>query len=175
MRLETILKKLQEIENEKDGKKAREKLKELIKLLDFKIKKEIERKQKHGKAVQHLVGWYLQLWDSQPPESFGRTEYLSVIGKTFRELLVIYENNGLTLEDIKKDYEVFRTSNKTPSFLLGDKSITRFRAVLPQLKQLSKEGIKKWTMSEEYRKPKDEYELPSNLIFSSDEDEDVPF
>lgn len=170
MRLETILKKLQEIENEKDGKKAREKLKELIKLLDFKIKKEIERKQKHGKAVQHLVGWYLQLWDSQPPESFGRTD-LAVVGKVFRELLIIYENKNLTIEELKKDYETFLKGNKIPNFLIGDKSITRFKAVLPQLKQLweKKTETKKWTS------PENERGLDYYLKAITDEDEDVPF
>lgn len=151
MRLESILKKLKEINNSKDGKDAKQKLKKLIQEIEYKVQKEEERKNKYGKEIQHLIGWYLQLWNNKPPESFGRTEYLAVIGKIMRELIIIYNNNSANIENLKEDYETF-LQGKFPAFLLGDKSISRFRTVLPQLKQLqSGKTGKKWTTSENER------------------------
>ena len=171
MRYETILKKLLEIKKAKSGKEAKEKLDHLIQSIQFKIEEDRRKKEKYGKAIQHLIGWYKQLWNNKPPESFGRTD-LAVVGKVFRELLIIYENNNLTVEDIKKDYENFLKGNKIPNFLLGDKSITRFKSVLPQLKQLWEKSTeqKKWTSPENERGL--DYYLKA---IQTDEDEDVPF
>ena len=179
MRLETILKRLYEIKNAPDGNKAYKKLDKLIQTLEYKIAEEKQRKEKYGKAIQHLVGWYLNLWNNTPPESYGRTNYKAVIGKTFRELLIIYENNNLKIEDLKKDYEKFKEGTGIQNFLLGDKSISRFKQVLPQLKQLeNKKTNKKWTSPENERG----LETYLKAIESKDpnfpeeiNDEDVPF
>lgn len=182
MRLETILKRLHDIKNAPDGNKAYQKLEKLIQTLEYKIAEEKERKEKYGKAVQHLVGWYLKAWNNKPPESFGRTNYQAVIGKTFRELLIIYENNGLSADDIKKEYQAFMEGNNIQNFLLGDKSITRFKQVLPQLKQLEKKGKKvkkKWTSPENergldyYLKAVEQEEEPDLSI--PNDNEDVPY
>ncbi len=182
MRHETILKRLKEIESSKDGKTARKKLRQLIQTLEYKLQEEKKRKEKYGKAIQQLVGWYLKAWNNKPPESFGRTNYQAVIGKTFRELLIIYENNGLSADDIKKEYQAFMEGHGIQNFLLGDKSITRFKQVLPQLKQLENKGKKvkkKWTSPEnerglDYYINAAEQEEDLGIPNVSDDDEDVP-
>jgi len=184
MRHETILKRLKEIRDEKDGTKAFKKLNKLIQALEYKLQEEKERKEKYGKAIQHLVGWYLKAWNNKPPESFGRTNYQAVIGKTFRELLIIYENNGLSTDDIKKEYQAFMEGHNIQNFLLGDKSITRFKQILPQLKQLEnkeKKVKKKWTSPENergldyYLKHLEEKDPNQPEAIDLDDEEDVPF
>ena len=182
MRLETILKRLYEIKDAPDGNKAYQRLEKLIQTLEYKVQEEKERKEKYGKAIQHLVGWYLNLWNNTPPESYGRTNYKAVIGKIFRELLIIYENNNLKIEDLKKDYEKFKEGTGIQNFLLGDKSISRFKQVLPQLKQLEKKNKKtrkKWTSPENergldyYLKAVEQEEEP-DLSIPNDNEEDIP-
>ena len=183
MRHETILKRLKEIRDEKDGHKAFQKLNKLIEALEYKLQQEKAKKEKYGKAIQHLVGWYLKAWNQKPPESFGRTNYQAVIGKTFRELLIIYENNGLSADDIKKEYQAFMEGNNIQNFLLGDKSITRFKQVLPQLKQLENKGKKvkkKWTSPEnerglDYYLNVAQQEEDLGIPNVSDNEEDIPY
>lgn len=163
MRHETILKKLIEIKEAKSGKEAKEKLDKLIRAMQICI----EEKDKDKMDIRHLVGWYLKLWNNEPPEKLMSTKYESIIARHLKDLVKIYQQNSETVEQLKKDYENFKNTQKK-----GSKGITQFRALLPAIK---KSVIKRSSMSEEYKKSKDEYELPSNLIFTSDEDEDVPF
>ena len=133
MRHETILKRLNEILQEKNGKRAKEKLIRLTEELSAYLQRQEEKKARYGKAIQHLMGWDLQLWKGNPPEKIGRANWQDMVGKVLRELVIIYEQNSLGVDNLKKDYEDFLKLKE--GWLKGDGSITRFKAVLPNLKQ----------------------------------------
>jgi hypothetical protein len=102
-------------------------LMELKVRLEAEIREEEEEKGE-GKKLQHLMGWYLKLWDNRPPESLRFVDYRSIIGKHLKELAEIYERNGESIEDLKRDYEAFKNSRKDWNGIL------QFRQQLPNLK-----------------------------------------
>ncbi len=146
MKHETILKRLNEILQESSGKRAKEKLIRLVEELSAYLQRQEEKKQKYGKAIQYLMGWYVSLWQGNPPEKIGRANWQDVVGKVLRELVIIYEQNSLGVDNLKKDYEDFLKLKG--GWLKGDGSITRFKAVLPNLKQTKNS---KWTSPENTR------------------------
>ncbi|MEM3426721.1 hypothetical protein [Hydrogenobacter thermophilus] len=160
MRHETILKELDKILREPNPAKKKELFLSLRESLASYIQRKEELKEKYGRAVQHLIGWYLSLWNNKPPEALSRTKWQDTVGKVLRELVIIYERNNADIDEIKKDYESFKNSK---GWLRGDGSITRFRSVLSQIKQQSK-----W-VSEENMRSMSEYES------LWDEDDEMPF
>ncbi len=162
MRHETILKRLEEVLREGSGKRAKEKLIRLVEELSAYLQRQEEKKQKYGKAIQHLMGWYVNLWKGNPPEKIGRANWQDMVGKTLRELVMIYEQNNLTVDDIKKDYEDFLKLKE--GWLKGDGSISRFKAVLSNLKQTDSRWV-----SPENARGIDKY------LFSEEDGEELPF
>jgi hypothetical protein len=123
-----ILKKIDralELFAKRDFRGAFKVLMELKTRLEAEIR---EEEKEDGKKVQHLMGWYLRLWDNRPPESFRFTNFKYIIGKHLRELAEIYERNGEGIEDLKRDYEAFKNSRKDWNGIL------QFRQQLPNLK-----------------------------------------
>ena len=165
MRHETILKRLIDIRNSKSGKEAKKKLDELIKGLEIYI----EEKKKDKVDVRHLMGWYLQLWNNDPPEKLMSVKYQAVIGKHLKELVKIYQQNNESIEQLKADYEKFKETQKK-----GSKGITQFRALLPAIKQAKNQTSKKQWTSPENERGLDYYLQDENFPQSIDE-EDVPF
>jgi len=130
---------------QKDIRGALRTLLELKARLEAEIREEEEKKE-NGKKLQHLMGWYLRLWNNRPPESFRFTDYKYIIGKHLKELLLIYERNGEDIEALKRDYEAFKNSRKDWNGIL------QFRQQLPNIKNTGTE----WS-SEENRRGKDYY------------------
>jgi hypothetical protein len=125
-----ILKRIEralELIMQKDIRGALRVLMELKTRLEMEIKEEEEEKE-DGKKLQHLMGWYLRLWDNRPPESLRFVDFKHIIGKHLKELLEIYERNGESIEDLKRDYEAFRQSRQQWNGIL------QFRKELPNLK-----------------------------------------
>ncbi len=125
-----ILKKVDralELLMRKNIKEAFKILLELKARLEAEIKEEEEGKE-DGKKVRHLMGWYLSIWNNQPPESYRFTDFKYIIGKHLRELIQIYERNGESIEDLKRDYETFKNSRKDWNGIL------QFRQQLPNIK-----------------------------------------
>jgi hypothetical protein len=125
-----ILRRIERVLQMLTQKNVREAFKELMELrtrLEMEIKEEEEEKE-GGKKLQHLMGWYLRLWENRPPESFRFTAFKYIIGKHLRELAGIYERNGEGIEDLKRDYEAFKNSRKDWNGIL------QFRQQLPNLK-----------------------------------------
>jgi len=145
MRLQTVIRRLEEILREPSPQSAREKLKALLIQLKAQAEEE-EKKKDYGKALQHLLGWYLELWEERPPESLRFMKHKEIIAKHFKELLEIYTRNGESVEDLKNDYLSFKEQTKK-----GDKGILHFRNALRFIKQK-----KEWS-SEDYRRGKEEY------------------
>jgi len=114
--------------------------------LQTRLKEEIEKDQakEYGKSLQHLMGWYLSVWGQQPPESLRFISYKEIIGKHLRELLLIYQQNGKGVEELKRDYEEYKKTKQ--------KGILEFRRDLPYLKQQNTEWV-----SKENRRGKDFY------------------
>ena len=171
MRHETILKKLIEIRNAKSGKEAKTKLDKLIKGLQIYL----EDKQKDKVDIRHLMGWYLNLWNNEPPEKLMSVKYQAIIGKHLKELVKIYQQNNEFIEQLKADYEKFKETQRK-----GSKGITQFRALLPAIKKSQKTQKKKWTSPENergldyYLKAVEQDEEP-DLSIPNDNEEDVPF
>ncbi|ADO45302.1 conserved hypothetical protein [Hydrogenobacter thermophilus TK-6] len=113
---------------QKDIRGALRVLMELKTRLEMEMKEEEETKGE-GKKLQHLMGWYISIWNNQPPESFRFTDYKYIIGKHLRELLEIYERNGEDIETLKRDYEAFKNSRKDWNGIL------QFRQNLPNIKK----------------------------------------
>jgi hypothetical protein len=134
--------------------------------LRARLKEEIEKeesKKDDGREVQHLMGWYLQLWNDKPPEMFRYTvEYKAIIGKHLKDLIQIYKRNNESIEQLKKDYENFKKSRKDWNGLLN------FRNQLPNIK--GKSNNKDWA-SPENQRGKDYY-LKN---WAKEDDEDIPF
>lgn len=170
MRHETILKRLKEIKDAKSGKKAREKLESLIKAIETYI----DEKNKDKIDIRHLMGWYLKLWNDEPPEKLMSTKYTAIIGKHLKELVKIYQQNKETINQLKADYENFKNTQKK-----GAKGITQFRALLPAIKKAQKSKKKKWTSPENergldyYLNAAQEDSFPEEI--ETINDEDVPF
>jgi hypothetical protein len=125
-----ILKKVEKAIEFLTQKNIREAFKVLMELktrLEMEMKEEETEKQ-DGKKLQHLMGWYLSIWNNQPPESYRFTDYKYIIGKHLKELLEIYERNGEDIESLKRDYEAFRQSRRDWNGIL------QFRQQLPNLK-----------------------------------------
>lgn len=96
-----------------------------------------------GKELQHLMGWYLQLWNNKPPEMFKfSTKYKSIIAKHLKELIHIYKRNNEDAQQLKRDYESFRKSRKDWNGLLN------FRNQLPNIKN---KQSREWTSPENSR------------------------
>ncbi len=139
-----VLKKIEkalELLMQKDIREAFKVLMEIKTRLEMEMKEEAEEKE-DGKKVQHLMGWYLSIWNNQPPESFRFTDFKYIIGKHLRELIQIYERNGESIEDLKRDYEVFKNSRKDWNGIL------QFRQNLPNIK---KANGKEWSSYENLR------------------------
>jgi len=139
-----ILKKVErviELLTQRDIREALKVLMELKTRLEMEMKGEQEEKEE-GKKVQHLMGWYLSIWNNQPPESFRFTDYKYIIGKHLRELLEIYERNGENIEDLKRDYEAFKNSRRDWNGIL------QFRQNLPNIK---KANGKEWSSTDNQR------------------------
>jgi len=141
MRHETILKRLKEIQMSKTGKEAKQKITQLINALEVYI----EERQKDKVDIRHLMGWYLKLWNDEPPEKLMSIKYQAIIGKHLKELVKIYQQNGETTNQLKADYEHFKKTQRK-----GTKGITQFRALLPAIKKVQQER-KKWTSKENER------------------------
>ena len=126
-----ILKKIDkalELLMRKDIREALKVLMELKTRLEMEMKEEEEDKDV-GRRVQHLMGWYLRLWENRPPEALRFVDYKHIIGKHLKELLEIYERNGEDIESLKKDYEVFKQSRRDWNGIL------QFRQNLPNIKK----------------------------------------
>ena len=157
MRLKTIHKELTEVletlknlKTKQDYIKAVKKLIQLQKKIELQLQKEETKQGDTGKKLQHLMGWYLKLWDNKPPEFLKFSNPKAIIGKHLKELIQIYERNGEDIETLKKDYEHFLETWKR-----GNKGILHFRSILPTLKQ--SEPQKSWTTSE-YERGTEYYE-----------------
>ncbi len=131
---------------QKDIRGAFKVLMELKARLEMEMKEEEEEKD-YGKKLQHLMGWYLRLWDNRPPEALRFVDFKSIIAKHLRELLEIYERNGEDIESLKRDYEAFKSSRREWNGIL------QFRQQLPNLKNAKGN---EWS-SEENRRGKDFY------------------
>lgn len=144
MRTKTIVKEIETALDlllkgtREDYKKAIDKLIGLRGRLKLKLEEE-ENKKGGGKKLQHLVGWYLNLWNGKPPERLRFMNADKIIGKHLKELMAIYEQNGEDIETLKKDYETFKNTWKS-----GDKGIMHFRSALPTLKR----SLSSWTSPE---------------------------
>ena len=170
MRHETILKRLKEIRNSKSGREAQSKLNKLIKQLEIYI----EEKQKGKVDIRHLMGWYLEFWNNNPPEMLMSVKYQAVIGRHLKDLVRIYQQNGESIEQLKKDYQEFKETQKR-----GAKGITQFRALLPSIKK-AKSFKNKWTSPEnerglEYYLGEEDLSIPNVNPRKKDDEEDVPF
>jgi hypothetical protein len=132
------------------------------------LKEEIEKEESRkedGREIQHLIGWYLQLWNDRPPEMFKyAVEYKAIIGKHLRDLIHIYKRNNEDIEQLKKDYENFKKQRKEWNGLLN------FRNQLPNIK--GKSGSNKDWASPENQRGKDYY---LKNWTKEDDDEDIPF
>jgi hypothetical protein len=135
--------------------------------LKVRLKEEIEKEESRkedGKELQHLMGWYLQLWNEKPPEMFKfSTEYKAIIAKHLKELIHIYKRNNEDIEQLKRDYESFKKQRKEWNGLLN------FRNQLPNIK--NKPNSKEWASPENSR-GKDYY---LKNWAKEDDDEDIPF
>jgi len=139
-----ILKKIDRVLELLTQKNIRDALKVLMEIkvrLEAEIREEEEDKEE-GKKLRHLMGWYLKIWENRPPEALRFVDFKHIIGKHLRELAEIYERNGESIEDLKRDYEAFKNSRKDWNGIL------RFRQNLPNIK---KANGKEWSSPDNQR------------------------
>ena len=156
MRADTLLKRIrtatEHIEKGEIVKAYR-----LLKETEERIKEDIKKKRdrQRNPQVKELILWYEKLWNGTPPEFLRFSEPRKVIGRHFKDLLKIYENNNLDIEVLKMEYEAFKDANVKligwKKKLLGDRGIVQFKYVLPRWKGTTKTENKKWTTPENER------------------------
>ena len=152
MRIKTIYKEIDKIyslflsSRPSDRKEALVRLANLREKLKAKIE-EKESKPSKGKRIQGLLGWYLRVWNGNPPEYLKHEKATAnrAIAKNLKELLGIYEGNE---EALKRDYLEFKKFQKDRvkwelKRLWWDGGIFNFRKVLSRWKQLKEEGQKR--------------------------------
>jgi len=96
-----------------------------------------------NKKLQHLMGWYLKLWNDKPPEALRFVTYKELLGKHFKELIQIYERNGETIDDLKTDYEEYR---KKATAKKGTGGLLEFRLRLPKIKAMQGKKEDRWCL-----------------------------
>lgn len=156
MRIDTVLKRIElAIDHLEKGEvvKAYRTLKDIREGLKETVEK--KKNKKREPEVRELITWYENLWNGTPPEFYKYGEPRKVIGRHFKDLIRIYRNNNLDIEDLKLEYEAFKDANPKligwKKKLLGNKGIVQFRYVLPQWKGISDTDQKKWTTPENER------------------------
>jgi hypothetical protein len=103
----TLIKELEKIKELLEVGEQTVALGEVERLLE-KLKVEKPEDSSLGSKLQHLMGWYLKLWNGNPPEALRFLSYKDVLGRHFKDLIQIYERNGETIDDLKRDYEAFK-------------------------------------------------------------------
>ena len=122
-------------------------------LLLLKIRlEEVQNKPSLNKKLQHMIGWYLKLWNDKPPESLRFVTYKELLGKHLRELIIIYERNGEDIEALKKDYEEYREKSLLKK---GTGGLLEFRIKLPKIKAAQGKKEDSWCL--ENARPKSYY------------------
>jgi hypothetical protein len=141
-----ILKKLEKFDELVEARKIKDAI-DVIYELKARLQEEIEKEEQRSdyvKELQHLMGWYLNLWNQKPPEMFKYSvEYKSIIGKHLKDLIQIYIRNNEDIEQLKKDYENFKKSRKEWNGIL------QFRNHLPNIK--GKPNTQEWCSPENQR------------------------
>jgi len=180
MRLKTIYKELDKIYSLFLSPKTSDRKEALVRLANLreKLKAKIEEKEKpkkgNGKQIQELLGWYLRVWDGNPPEYLKHEKATAnrAIAKNLKELLEIYENDENRL---KEDYLEFKNLNRERvkwelKRLWWDGGIFNFRKVLSRWKQLKEEERKKTSKWGAYDNSTAEEDL-ENFIFLLEEEQ----
>jgi len=141
-----VLKKLEKFDELVKYKRFKDAI-DIVHELKARLEEEIEKEEQRGeyaKELQHLMGWYLNLWNQKPPEMFKYSiEYRAIIGKHLKDLIQIYIRNNEDIEQLKKDYENFKKSRKEWNGIL------QFRNHLPNIK--GKSDNKEWCSPENQR------------------------
>ena len=149
MRIKTIYKEIDKIYSlflspkTSDRKEALVRLANLREKLRQKVEEKDAPKKGNGKQIQGLLGWYLRVWNGNPPEYLKHEKATAnrAIAKNLKELLGIYEENE---EALKRDYLEFKNLQKDRvkwelKRLWWDGGIFNFRKVLSRWKQLKEE------------------------------------
>ncbi len=145
-----------------------------------KLKAKVEEREKpqkgNGKQIQGLLGWYLRVWDNNPPEYLKHEKATAnrAIAKNLKELLGIYEGDEKAL---KRDYLEFKDLNKDRvkwelKRLWWDGGIFNFRKVLSRWKQLKEEKTtrtRKWGAYDR-ELPKEDFEMELEKLLRGFED-----
>ena len=156
MRIKTIYKEIDRIYSlflspkTSDRKEALVRLANLREKLKVKVEEKETPKKGNGKQIQGLLGWYLRVWNGNPPEYLKHEKATAnrAIAKNLKELLGIYEGNE---EALKRDYLEFKNLNRERvkwefKKLWWDGGIFNFRKVLSRWKHLKEEqkSTPKW-------------------------------
>jgi len=113
-------------------------------LLKTKLEEELEKGDiSFNRKLQHLMGWYLKLWENKPPESLRFISYKDILGKHFKELIQIYERNGESIDNLKQDYETYREKALAKK---GAAGLLEFRMRLPKIKMLQGKRKDAWCL-----------------------------
>ena len=153
MRIKTIYKEIDKIYSLFLSPKTSDRKEALVRLANLreKLRQKVEEKEKpkngNGKQIQGLLGWYLRVWDGNPPEYLKHEKATAnrAIAKNLKELLGIYGGNE---EALKRDYLEFKNADQKrlrweQKRLLWDRGIFNFRKVLSRWKQLKEEEQKR--------------------------------
>jgi hypothetical protein len=141
MQTKTLLKRLKEIHDmlaRGEFVRARKKMGELLEQVNYQLQKENE-KEVDGKLLQHLMGWYLKLWENKPPEFYRYPKrHTDIIGRELKYLINLYQSLGKNIDELKAEYESFKKGTTK------DKSLSFFRIYyLPAIDNRFKES--RWT------------------------------
>ena len=146
MRIKTLYKEIDRIYQLFLSPKTSDRREALVRLANLrgKLKAKVEEREKpkggNGKQIQGLLGWYLKVWNNNPPEYLKHSPRVanSAIAKNLKELLEIYGGNE---EVLKEEYLEFKEADPKrlkweQKRLLWDRGIFNFRKVLSRWKQL---------------------------------------
>jgi len=179
MRIKTIYKEIDKIYSLFLSPKTSDRKEALVRLANLreKLRQKVEEKEKpkngNGKQIQGLLGWYLRVWNGNPPEYLKHPKQVAnrAIAKNLKELLEIYGGNENRL---KEEYLEFKTADEKrlkweQRKLLWDRGIFNFRRVLSRWKQLREEEQKRTSKWGAYDSSTAEEELEEFLLLLEEE------
>jgi len=106
-----------------------------------KLKRREEKEKTDAKAMRKMFAWYLNLWNGEPPEKFKYERWNTVLGKKFKKLLKLFQDEKKVMKEYEKFLTLYKDFMANKRFspeelrmlykLFTDGSITNFESKLP--------------------------------------------
>jgi len=145
----SLLERLETLEKENIRlKEENEELKKLLESVGIERKRIKIDKEELKKGVRYLFASYLDLWKENPPEKLKSPNWKALLGRTFKQLIEIYEGDYRKLwKDYAEFFELYLQCKNSKSKWVKDcrffydGSMLNFKKKLPEWKQRAEVSV----------------------------------